>query len=300
MLGHKKADANPTKAFFVRMITRDISLEDCILDLIDNSVDAAWRIEGGPAITLADRTDLSKYRIDIEASAEGFVIKDNCGGVSLDDAANYAFTFGRKEEVAPEKYSIGVYGIGMKRAVFKLGSDIKVLSTHKPKQGDVELYLVPINVPAWLHPARGWDFDIEPSDPLPEPGLHVSVTNLTSETQTSLGSPVFLETLKRTIARAYSLHLHLGLTIKVNGEKVDGWQITLLQSDDLVPMRSDYQDEENQAVRIEILAGMAGLPPETSDPSEEDTGMSRRMLKIGRLALPGFDTTRPEISPQAG
>ena len=37
----KNADAMPTKDFFVRMITRDISLEDCILDLIDNCLDGA-------------------------------------------------------------------------------------------------------------------------------------------------------------------------------------------------------------------------------------------------------------------
>ena len=35
-----KADASPTKAFFVRMLTRDISLDDCILDLVDRSADA--------------------------------------------------------------------------------------------------------------------------------------------------------------------------------------------------------------------------------------------------------------------
>jgi hypothetical protein len=45
-----KAEANPTKAFFVRMITRDISLADCILDLIDNSVDAAWQLKGAKAL----------------------------------------------------------------------------------------------------------------------------------------------------------------------------------------------------------------------------------------------------------
>jgi hypothetical protein len=41
----QKAIANPTKEFFVTMITRDITLEDCILDL-DNSVDGAWRRAG--------------------------------------------------------------------------------------------------------------------------------------------------------------------------------------------------------------------------------------------------------------
>ena len=65
----KKAGANPTKAFFVSMITRDITLEDCILDLIDNSVDGAWRSEGSRPMGLADGADLSKYQIQNPSSA---------------------------------------------------------------------------------------------------------------------------------------------------------------------------------------------------------------------------------------
>lgn len=52
MAAKRVAHANPTKSFFVRMITRDISLEDCILDLIDNSIDGAWEVEGGHPIDL--------------------------------------------------------------------------------------------------------------------------------------------------------------------------------------------------------------------------------------------------------
>jgi hypothetical protein len=33
--------AEPTKSFFVDMLTRDIALEQAILDLVDNSVDGA-------------------------------------------------------------------------------------------------------------------------------------------------------------------------------------------------------------------------------------------------------------------
>ena len=35
--------ANPAKAFFVEMITRDIELQDAILDLLDNCVDGIRR-----------------------------------------------------------------------------------------------------------------------------------------------------------------------------------------------------------------------------------------------------------------
>ena len=37
-------EGNPTKKFFIDMITRDISIEDAIVDLLDNSIDGANRI----------------------------------------------------------------------------------------------------------------------------------------------------------------------------------------------------------------------------------------------------------------
>jgi len=37
------ANALPRKRFFLEMFTRDVSLQDCILDLIDNSIDGLIR-----------------------------------------------------------------------------------------------------------------------------------------------------------------------------------------------------------------------------------------------------------------
>ena len=116
--GHS-AHANPKKAFFVSMITRDITLEDSVLDLIDNSVDSAWRSEGSRPMALGDDANLSRYKISIFASPEQFSIKDNCGGMTRKDAVYHAFSFGRSGSVQHDEYSIGVYGIGMKRAAFK-------------------------------------------------------------------------------------------------------------------------------------------------------------------------------------
>ena len=90
------ARAEPAKQFFVSMITRDISFEDTILDLIDNSVDSALKREGSPCIGLADGVDLSAYSIQIIANQSGFSIADNCGGMELTDAVEYAFNFGRR------------------------------------------------------------------------------------------------------------------------------------------------------------------------------------------------------------
>lgn len=45
----KKIHTDPTKDFFVTMITRDILLRDCIFDLLDNSIDGARRTLSGAA-----------------------------------------------------------------------------------------------------------------------------------------------------------------------------------------------------------------------------------------------------------
>lgn len=293
-----KASANPTKAFFVRMITRDIALEDCILDLIDNSVDAAWQLQGGRPMSLSDSTKLSKYKIEIEARSNYFKISDNCGGITLDEAAEYAFTFGRRDTDPHEKYSIGVYGIGMKRAIFKLGTSIKIRSTYNAKKA-TESFAVPINVPKWLSDDKtpSWDFDIEPDFGLEAPGVEIVVDALTEETATSFGDPAFIQKLRRTIARDYTLHLHRGLIVQVNGQEITGWPIEMRTGQGFAPMRVSYKDEilfvedgstKKGIVNVEVLAGMEAPPPESSDPDEEDKKESRSGWYIacnGRIVL---------------
>lgn len=285
-----KAGANPTKAFFVKMITRDITLDDCILDLIDNSVDGAWRSEGSRPMGLAEGADLSKYSISITASPNHFSIKDNCGCMTLDDAVEHAFSFGRRALDEHNDYSIGVYGIGMKRAVFKLGTDIRIRSTYREKDGSRQPFAVPIAVGNWLaNDDPPWDFDIVEDGALDEDGVEIVVNTLTSGAATSFGSPAFLQNLRRTIARDYSLHLNRGLKILVNETAVVGWQIGLRQSDEFAPMRVDYEDRlEDDEVRVEIIGGMAAPPPESIDPSEDDEGDKRfgwYVVCNGRIVL---------------
>ena len=43
---YQPVDASPVESFFVHMLTRDIDLEDAILDLLDNCVDGILRSHG--------------------------------------------------------------------------------------------------------------------------------------------------------------------------------------------------------------------------------------------------------------
>jgi len=105
-------DATPTKRLFIDILTRDISVKACILDLIDNSVDAYIRNE---------ITDRKEIRLNI--SKDEFRIFDNCGGIEYNFLKNTVFRFGA-DILKRDKPTLGIYGIGMKRAILKMGRKI--------------------------------------------------------------------------------------------------------------------------------------------------------------------------------
>ena len=80
--------AEPTKTFFIHMLTVDIDLADAILDLADNCVDGARR--------LRPDEQYAGLSVRLEVDANHFRIADNCGGISADIAGKYAFRFGRR------------------------------------------------------------------------------------------------------------------------------------------------------------------------------------------------------------
>jgi hypothetical protein len=294
-----RASARPTKGFFVRMLTRDISLEDCILDLIDNSIDAAWKASGERPVTLTNDSALAPYRISVQLSGDRFVISDNCTGITLDDAINYAFTFGRVDEDEPDDYSVGVYGIGMKRAVFKIGSRIQVQSTFQEKPGRLVGFSVPIDVQEWLK-SDTWDFDL--NDRLPEEsvGVTIDISDLLPETKELFDDDSYERSLRRTLGRDYMVPLMRGLRIDVNGSDIDTTIIELAQNEAFVPMRAEYDDND---VHVEILAGMVSAPPDDSDAdvritSEETYGWyvacnGRMILAADRSQLTGWGELVP-------
>jgi HSP90 family molecular chaperone len=103
------------------MLIKDISLKDAIGDLVDNSVDAI-------KAKSKNQNDFSGYTIEITADNKIFSIKDNGSGIEEDIARKYAFKLGKPKDHKLLKHSIGRFGIGMKRAFFKIGNEIFVES----------------------------------------------------------------------------------------------------------------------------------------------------------------------------
>jgi hypothetical protein len=122
-------ETEPTKAFFVEMLVKDIELERAVLDLVDNSIDGAKRLRPDAPI------DYTGLRIDIDVGRAQFRITDNCGGFDIHTATTYAFRFGRAPGAGQTPYSIGQFGVGMKRALFKFGRAFSVTSATATRAG---------------------------------------------------------------------------------------------------------------------------------------------------------------------
>lgn len=303
-----EARANPTKAFFVRMLTRDISIEDCILDLIDNSVDAAWETEGGGHPGLESSTRLSPFEIRLEIQPDSFSIKDNCGGLDLHTAKETAFNFGNTQLNAhtDSTLSVGVYGIGMKRAIFKLGAKAEIKSTYQASQ-ELESFRVSIDTDKWLDDdSSTWGFPITSTPASSQTGLAIRVESLTAEVASVFSTDSFINTLRRTIARDYMLPLGHGLTIYVNGLEVEGAPMTLMESAEFAPFHETFQDN---GVSYTIIAGMAEPPSQDSEPDNQsnrktESGWNvfcngRSVLNNDTTSASGWGTTGvPRWHPQ--
>ncbi len=214
-------NASPTKNFFVDMLTRDIDLKDAILDLLDNCIDGIQR-------SLRDedrsRTPYKGFWANIELSETNFKIEDNCGGIPLEVAQRYAFRMGKPKGISDDDdiFTIGTYGIGMKRAIFKMGQSAEVYS-----QTDNDAFKVIIQ-PDWLASDDSWDLPVEAIErSTDENGTFIEIDQLRPEAAKQLGSDSFQNDLANEIEGLYSYILAKGFEIVLNGELIEPRPIVL-------------------------------------------------------------------------
>lgn len=216
--------AKPYKRFFVQMLTRDILLTDAILDLVDNCVDGILR----SASQLEDDTPYASFSVKIKYSAESFEISDNCGGIPWELLCHGAFRIGGRPQGTVDPIgTVGTYGIGMKRAIFKIGRHAFV-STKAKNEGDE--YEIEIS-PDWLSDEDVWDLVAKAVDTKKSvDGTTIKVGELHEEIASQFGpdEAAFTTQLIRKIATHYSFIIAKGLSISVNGTEVQGKPTKLL------------------------------------------------------------------------
>src|SRR4051794_17286852 len=263
-----EVDSTPAKRPFIEVLVRDITLLAAIVDLVDNSVDgaraqrAAGEIpagNGGPIQT----GPLGGYRLHIEVSGDGLTLRDNCGGISVDDAEEYAFRFGHGA-VKGSPRTIGQFGVGMKRAFFKLGEEFRVVSVAKDSR-----FSLNVNVQHWETDDKDWTFvltgvqrNVEQSRA--EIGTFIEIAPLLAAARAELGKTTFPLRLKDEIAERHQEAVDDGFSISVGEMTVPPDPSFLLQSSELVPARVEFSTtptEGKAPVQVRIVCGIADSSP---------------------------------------
>lgn len=255
---------NPTKSFFIEMITRDISIKDSILDLLDNSIDGANKI---------NHQTYEGLFIDIIINKDTFIVKDNCGGFDLNTAQKYAFRFGRPDDAPQTEGSIGRFGVGMKRALFKMGQNFEVES-----KTETDHFQIDVDVKQWKEQkttiknaedisveVENWNFSYsfitEESNNLSENGTYIKVINLNKEVASIFEDNSFLIELEDDIERLLNFSIEKGIRIILNGKQLRKKGIVLFNSESLPYMFEGIID----GVNVRIAAGLSYVgEPRTS------------------------------------
>lgn len=268
----KRVEAMPTKALFIDMLTRDITLVPAIVDLVDNSVDGATGLRGDKSFKgLSVRVHVSRKRVRVE---------DNCGGIDVDTARRYAFRFGRPGDAPFVKHSIGKFGVGMKRAFFKLGRKFEVVSrTNRDR------FILKVDVLKWAK-KKEWDFTFDEV----EEGLAkaseaerkttVTVRDLHPEVSEEIELPSFEGALAAVISARLQDAIARKLRITLNGIPIGMRALDLLDHPLLAPAYKKvvYRHPREKPVRVRLYCGLG--------PSERAREMAGwHVFCNGRLVL---------------
>ena len=210
---YSTVDATPVKSFFVDMLTRDIELVDAILDLLDNCVDGILRQKKNSS----GETPYEGFEAEIEFNEDTFSIADNCGGIpwSLHD---YAFRMGKENQnIDRDLPTVGVYGIGMKRAIFKIGKQCLISTQNKGDCYEVEI------TPEWIENPNDWHLPVsESSQREKEDGTTIVIGELNENIKILFDEKKknFARELTRKIETHYAFIIEKGFQVKINREPV--------------------------------------------------------------------------------
>lgn len=247
-------DASPTKDFFIHMLVKDIELTRAIVDLVDNCVDGALRIRPDG--------NYGGLEVRIEATPKQFRMVDNCGGISVDLARNYAFRFGRPEGMPSTPHSVGQFGVGMKRALFKLGSKFTIESTTKTSR-----FVVEEDVNEWKA-RKKWQFHFKELEtnlknvPPNKRGTKITVAPLHESVAEDFGLDNFINRLRHEVRQAHQQTMNRGLTISLNGIPLEIHPLELLYSDELKPAFLEKKLSQNDGfVDVKVYAGISQSTP---------------------------------------
>jgi hypothetical protein len=248
------ADAFPEKRLFIDMFIRDLSLEDCLLDLLDNSIDSIIPLSANLSHDILSATPSSTPlgEVRITLGKDRIEVKDTGRGISFSHARLEVFRFGHRH--GNDNHRLGAYGIGMKRAIFKIGQHFSIQSDSEG--GGVE---ADVDLADWAA-SDVWQIPITSRQKAAngKTGTVITVTRLRDEISHRLNDKTFVTRLVEIIGKTYCLLLNRFVSVYVNDIAVSPFDIPVGGSDDLSPAIEKFKIDD---VQIQIITSVASRQP---------------------------------------
>jgi len=275
-ISYEPIDASPVKDFFVSMLTRDITLTEAILDLLDNCIDGIHRTKG----RLSGNKPYMGKKAILEINNEQFLIHDNCGGIPW-NMHEYAFRMG-KSKISDSKKTgmVGVYGIGMKRAIFKIGKNCLISTQNNSASYEVAI------TPDWIDDESNWFLKVDKAKKsMKEDGTTILISSFNDNISPLFGADIknFVSDLKKEISTHYAFIIDKGFVIEINKEIVEPKPTQLVFSrkgnrNNISPFI--YQTKNND-VNIFVTVGFTRPLPSTDEIEAEQKERQRSTLDAG-------------------
>jgi len=254
-------DTRPTKELLVTNLTRDASTEACIFDLIDNSIDAARNSMPQQFPKSPDNDQLpssySSFAVSLEILGDILEVADNCGGMDPQGLASGYLRFGKQSE---HEYGIGLYGVGLNRALFKLGNNTEITTENASGHA-----IVKIDRAAYIKDEDNWNITGETISPSGNIGTRIVVTGLDPEISRQTSDPEWRSSLIAEMEKRYARFLTKGFSITVNGETLNPDIVSVRKNGPFPPLVKSFKIDADTSVHIE-----AGQHQDHRFPAEPD------------------------------
>ncbi len=229
---------------------------------------------------MSDANSLAGYFCKLTINSKLFEVLDNCGGIP-DELLDTAFQLGRPRLEADKNIpTIGMYGIGMKRAIFKISESAGVVSKSCTKVASVSYSR------DWLNPDNdSWDLQIEESAVVDaERGFKIGSNDLRPEISIQFGKADFINSLRYKIGEHFGYLIERGFLIEVNGDPVSPRVAKLMFNPDKNVLPYDFSATIG-GVKVKVTIGFfrqltREVELEEATESNKDTDLNQSGITV--------------------
>ena len=230
-------NATPSKRLYLSIIA-DYDINKSICELVDNAIDV-WTKNG--------KTKKVNIRINLEKTQQTIKIEDNAGGLKNDELV-YVVGPGQTG-TNPEDETIGIFGVGTKRAVVALAQEIEI----RTRFNNEKTYQIDIN-DSWLEDDE-WELPYYEVNEILEGTTIIELKKL----RIPITDEVIVQ-LKSHLCATYAKFIKSNsINIEVNNVALtpiffDNWAYP----PDYGPIKyyGMIKGEENTSIKVEVYAGL--------------------------------------------